>query len=749
MTSNIPSMQSSFVPAAAEQPNPKNPKAKSTHLRPLSHSDERTSKRRALNAHPGQKEFEGVFHVSEIKTPSSENVNFMVHQSFFNDLMAGKTNISIEERPPYKEEIKKLLIKILAVEPGRELLYRISKFKNKKIFIKKVTPTYSETSTVFDDHFKNITVYLDLKPFQATTRSKCGIDSPIPSPNDVILFHELVHALNMCEAKNRNEYIGYVQRAPLNGKEFDNYEEERTIGFRGHNDEDLDPSAWKKRSRLCENDYRLVHKDSPGIRYGHRGICQKPKNLNPTDPETISYFLQVCSEGYISEVEDLLKLGIDPNACVHSDSKFFPLFHAAQNGHFKLVLKLIEWGADHTKVTNGQKGLVHFCIKSGDVSMLNYLVVHGYIQIQISDWGNVPLIPYAVKHLKSNCRPMIEYLLKKGASFHRLRGKLTTPLHEASTLKDSGLFNYLSSINKGAISPYVPITITQRNKDGLTPVHYAIRAGNVNFVREFIKAVPYDPTWLFFAAMSNDMETFQLIYNLNPNVHKNDILDNKSIIDFAFLGKKGVRDKREFLNFLQGLGFAIEKRNLGLYATYYLTAPKEIKEKVILEVYKHLSFEDPEILGSTILEWAVIEGDHAFVEFLLINGAKCNFPLIKHQNKTVLHLAVERNDAPMVKILLNYGADKHQKDSLGVTPVETTIQKFMKDDNFDPDIFFLLMHDTFSEVPPLESVDPLELSVDRINAMISPKIARLVEVGMSASSSSSTESLSLRENDTG
>lgn len=119
--------------------------------------------------------------------------------------------------------------------------------------------------------------------------------------------------------------------------------------------------------------------------------------------------------------------------------------------------------------------LLHYAVKLNDVEMIKILLARG-IDVNIINEEN-GLLPLHVACAKARIPGVIETLLAAGADVNACAPGRKTPLHYAVEHNNEGVVLMLLEHNANP---------TKHDRDGLSPVHYAINKKATNLLRLFV-----------------------------------------------------------------------------------------------------------------------------------------------------------------------------------------------------------------------------------------------------------------------
>lgn len=211
---------------------------------------------------------------------------------------------------------------------------------------------------------------------------------------------------------------------------------------------------------------------------------------------------EACTKGDIDIMEQLIKIGADPNYCNPEGTQRPPVYFASRFGRLALLRRLIERHHCYVRYTTPRgTTLVHLASLHGHEDVVKYLTLqHGLDASAMNKHHSTPLHlacvgghPNIVQHLIENlkCDP-------------KVRGDQDeTPLHTASTYGRLGIMRYLIDMHK--CDPSVT------TKMGDTPLHLACQHGHLEVVQYLITQLKCDPmvknsyqvTPLHYAAQHN------------------------------------------------------------------------------------------------------------------------------------------------------------------------------------------------------------------------------------------------------
>lgn len=188
-----------------------------------------------------------------------------------------------------------------------------------------------------------------------------------------------------------------------------------------------------------------------------------------------------------------------------------------------------------------------------------------------------------------------------------------------------------------------PVTVFV-DKDGKTPLHYAVERSDISFA-EFL--------------ITNGIDK--------------DTNDNKHITPLYLAVYLGDRQMVEFLTKKQ---VNVNCVTMDGFTPLYRAILNENKyiESLLVDAGADLKSE----VGFTALHAAVIKGEIQMAEYWLAKGAKINAS-INPTGYTPLHTAVIEQNKEMIKFLINRGADVTFKNHFGQTPLELANKKGYSD----------------------------------------------------------------------
>jgi len=231
-------------------------------------------------------------------------------------------------------------------------------------------------------------------------------------------------------------------------------------------------------------------------------------------PNGQTALLKVCFGGSLDIATVLVDAGADVN--LKSTQGFAPLFAAVQNKHKPVVEYLLTKGA-HINEKNGQTGLTALykaCV-DGSLDIATVLLDAGADVNLKSTQGYTPL--YAA--VQSKHKPVVEYLLSKGASIDEKLGPLgLTAFYKASidgsldiakVLVDAG-----ADINMKSTEGYTPLFVAVQNKHKPV-VEYLISKG----ARIDEKNGQNNDTALHKACVTGSLEVVKILVDAGADIN--------------------------------------------------------------------------------------------------------------------------------------------------------------------------------------------------------------------------------------
>jgi ankyrin repeat protein len=228
------------------------------------------------------------------------------------------------------------------------------------------------------------------------------------------------------------------------------------------------------------------------------------------------------------------------------------------------------------------------------------------------------------------------------------------PLHFA--LERGSLESVLLLIERGA-------DLQQYESTGARALHPAIRSGSQALV-EFLMSRGCNPlsccgyTALSLAAVMGHQSLVQyfLAHGVDP-----DIRDRTGFTALGHAAKEGHADIVETL-----LAWGVRTENVGEDGeTALCWAARENHEMVVDVLLRHgVDPNSPNSHGIRPIHWAVTNGSIPLFKALLARGARID---IQTDGETLLHIAVRRNDQPLVEILIQLGIEVDKPDNAGRT----------------------------------------------------------------------------------
>lgn len=402
----------------------------------------------------------------------------------------------------------------------------------------------------------------------------------------------------------------------------------------------------------------------------------KQANLTTKDSRGFTPLHTAADGGHMTSVKILL-MGKDAavKADINSQNKLgrTPLHLAAANGHLKVVQLLLDAGAKADIVDQSGNTACHVAIHKKHSMVINLLKAHTsfdsdslHIVVQNNHPEEVKKIldskvdPNASKNffppifvaVQKGFAGVVKILLEAKADPNKINEKAhDTPFYSINSEMNTQpivqlLIEYKGDINQDVGAPW------------FTPLYTAISQRKISFAKILLEAKA-DPTYirkdtnyslLHLAAFRGVIELVQPLISNGAPVHHVDE-DGQSALDIAIIFKHSV-----IANYFLNMGIYL--RGLEENAFFYSI------ENAMFEVVENILNIRPKILNQkyydekyTALHIFVIKNQFESVKFLLTK--KTNVNAVSKDNQTPLHLAARQANIPVIKLLLDYGADSN------------------------------------------------------------------------------------------
>jgi ankyrin repeat protein len=239
--------------------------------------------------------------------------------------------------------------------------------------------------------------------------------------------------------------------------------------------------------------------------------------------------------------------------------------------------------------------------------------------------------------------------LKKGADVKAANKDGNTPLHWAVRYGQLDVVKYLVE-EKGA-------DVNAANKDGNTPLHWAVRYGKWDIVKYLVEEKGADVnaanndgnTPLHWAAEKGKLDVVKLLIE-----HGADLLtrnNHDTVLHRAVSG------------------------NSEQVIRIILNKVKEIFNQYSQQIYQYINSQDTE--GDTPLMWATERGKVNSARTLLEYGV--DIDVKNNDDTTALHWAAKNGHLDITQLLLEYNASVNIKDKSGKIPLDLAQEKLTQE----------------------------------------------------------------------
>lgn len=377
-----------------------------------------------------------------------------------------------------------------------------------------------------------------------------------------------------------------------------------------------------------------------------------------TDPLSATRLVLVSRYGHDREVTYLLQQKVD----VNSRDKFggTALIAAAEGGHETIVKRLIEAKADVN--AKSQDGLTALMAASsrGSVPIIKALLASGADVNARDSIGETPLF-YAVKLGRKEA---VEVLLQRGAdpnvqNNNRVAASNSgyTPLMYAAERGPSGtrgewveIINLLAS--KGA-------QLNVRNNHGFSPLSLAQRRGDAEIVAALTKAGAReersytslsDEATLIKAARIGDLQKVESLLRMGASPDVRDDAGVTPLLSSAYEGHLKVVET------LVAAGAKINQVPVGLREWAFSASRAPISDHALMEAASR---------GDAALIVAIRRGHSPVVRYLLEKGADPK--IANNRGDTPIFVAASEGAAEIISLLLKKGVDANSLETEKLT----------------------------------------------------------------------------------
>lgn len=412
--------------------------------------------------------------------------------------------------------------------------------------------------------------------------------------------------------------------------------------------------------------------------------------LEQTNEEGYNLLIYAIYERNIDAIEILLDYGFDPN--LKDNNNRTPIYHAYQDQNYTLIeffksrypnLKIVnEYGYDVM-----EDNLFFYYVSNGDFDHVKPYVKNGILNNITSYSLNQALIVA----IKKGYIDIFKYLIQNGADINVVDYNNNNMLMMEPTLE---MVKFLLKFN---------INVNLKNKNGVTPLIYALKNSNIENAELLIEAganiidADNDGETTLMYAVLDGTDTVKFLLKYNGVINMINLVDNDG---YTALGYAERYDQYDTFKLLIENGADIEIKNKkGLTPLMIALSKASINYiKLLLDHGADVNATNDE--GDTPLMIATKKG-YTPVKFLFNNVPKLNIKInaINNQGDNALMLAIKKSDnrineydisirnaqISMIQLLIDKGININIKNNDGLTPLLKATQSNR------PDIVHLLI----------------------------------------------------------
>jgi len=397
-----------------------------------------------------------------------------------------------------------------------------------------------------------------------------------------------------------------------------------------------------------------------------RSLLQKKADVNAAQTDGTTALHWAVRLDDLETAELLIRAGANVSAATRAGAT--PLQLAAVNGNAAIIAALIKAGADpNAPVTKYGDTTLMMAARTGNPEAVKVLLDNGATANAVETWGGTTALMWAVSESHPDAAKM---LIDRGANVN-VRSKIVP-----SEGRRGG-----STSNSSVTSlPRDPEPGEKPKKDyygGFTPLHFAVRQGDMESTRRLVAAGADVNTVSADGKASLELA----IYNGNYEI-ASFLIDNKAQVNHA--------DAERF----PPLFWAVDRRNMetnpGMPWMVTLD-PLPLIKKLLASGANPNAFVDniptsrrsalnltPRTTFATALARAAFSADMELVQLLLSNGADSN--IVSSHNETALMQAAgyawidgysrgksNAERLEVIKLLVKLGANVNAADDAGIT----------------------------------------------------------------------------------